>query len=81
MWITENGPQTIIGYRMKECGQGSELLFTSRDFVYTPSSLNEVEAPTRCEGYYDLQGRRINRPARGQFYISNGRVYCQSCKR
>ncbi len=77
MWITENGPQTILGYRMKECGQGDELLFTSRDFYYTPSSLNEVKVPTRAEGIYDLQGRKISRQHRGQIYISNGHVYRQ----
>lgn len=75
MWITENGPQTILGYRMKECGQGNEVLFTSRDFAYTPSSINEVKSPTRAEGFYDLQGRKISQPRPGQFYITNGRVY------
>ncbi len=73
LWITMNGPQTILGYRMKECGQGNEVIFTSRDFFFTPSAINEVKAAQniRSTGIYDLQGRRVSNPGRG-LYIING---------
>jgi len=65
--------------RMIECRQDGEVIFTADDFTYKyeHASIRELTAGSApADGaLYDLLGRRILRPAKGQIYLQSGRKH------
>ncbi|MBP3535170.1 MAG: hypothetical protein J6J53_04050 [Muribaculaceae bacterium] len=63
-------------YKIKECYKDGECIFTEADF-HAPAltELREIEASDKAAdgALYDLSGRRVDHPRRGQIYVSNGR--------
>lgn len=60
-----------------ECYKDGKCIFTEADF-HAPAltELREIEADKAAEGtLYDLSGRRVDHPRRGQIYVSNGRKF------
>ncbi len=81
-WITQwpalDSPAYAMEYsgRLLECWQGDECIFTSKDFTHPVAGIEEVrsEATVADGAAYDLQGRRLAKPAPGQLYIRDGRL-------
>ena len=65
-------------YKMTECCLNGECIFTEADF-HAPAltELREIEASDKAADgmLYDLSGRRVDHPRRGQIYVSNGRKF------
>ncbi len=62
--------------KMTECYLNGECIFTEADFrAPALTELREIDASDkRADGaLYDLSGRRVDHPRRGQIYVSNGR--------
>ena len=54
------------------CSSTCNLAFDSWQFGKSATGIQKVETPkTKNEGYYDLQGRKVNNPTHG-IYIKNG---------
>ncbi len=63
-------------YYMVECYQDGKCIFTQNDFINPVDGIEEVrtEAAAADGAPYDLQGRRLAKPAPGQLYIRDGRL-------
>lgn len=61
-----------------ECYKDGKCIFTEADF-HAPAltELREIEASDKAADgtLYDLSGRRVDQPRRGQIYVSNGRKF------
>ena len=58
------------------CYDNGKLIFTRDDMVHIeplPSAIEQVKAETAADGRaYDIAGRRITSPQKGEIYIKNG---------
>lgn len=62
--------------KMTECYLNGKCIFTEADFrAPALTELREIEASDKAAdgALYDLSGRRVDHPRRGQIYVSNGR--------
>ncbi len=64
-------------YYMIECYQDGKCIYTQNDFTWPLAGIEEVhtEAAAADGAAYDLQGRRLAKPAPGQLYIRDGRLH------